>query len=237
MFSVLAALLLPLLSSGGQRLDDTPATKPRPAFILCIDPGHPSENNSGKGLSNGLREVTVCWQVALLLKKEVEREGIKVVMTKSAELEYVTNQQRAAIANKAGADMMVRLHADAGGGSGFAVYYPRRTGTVRGTRGPEAEVLRGSADVAKAFFAAFSRELDGVLRNNGLKGDENTLIGSRQGALTGSIFSTVPTVLIEMVFLTNKKDADWIRKEENRLTMARAIAKGVLAVRSSRAKR
>ncbi len=203
-------------------------------FVVCLDPGHPSENNSGKGFSNGLQEVKVCWQVAVLLKKKLERNGIEVVMTKRTELQYVTNERRAKIANNAHVDLFLRLHADAGSGSGFAVYYPRKKGTVRGFSGPSAAVMTKSKLAAEIFFGAFSEMLSGKLRNNGLKGDENTSIGRKQGALTGSIFSAVPTILVEMLFLTNKRDADWIRKQENRSIYAEALEAGVLAVRARR---
>jgi len=43
-----------------------------------------------------------------------------------------------------------------------------------------------------------------VLKDGGVRGDSKTLIGSKQGALTGSIFSQVPIVTIEMVVLAIK---------------------------------
>jgi N-acetylmuramoyl-L-alanine amidase len=33
-------------------------------FCVCIDPGHPSEKNDGGAVTNGLREVTMNWEVA-----------------------------------------------------------------------------------------------------------------------------------------------------------------------------
>ncbi|MGI8924765.1 MAG: N-acetylmuramoyl-L-alanine amidase family protein [Fimbriimonadales bacterium] len=203
-----------------------------PAFILCIDPGHPSENSSGNAIVNGLREVAVVWEIANLLKKELADDGVRVVLTKSREMEFVTNRERAEIANRAKADLMLRLHADAGGGSGFTVYYARRAGVVNGVLGPSNTILRKTAAAAKAFFAAFSTRLKGRLKNNGLRGDEQTLIGARQGALTGSIYSEAPSILVEMAFLTSKNDANWMAQNRNRRIMARALAAGVLAVRS-----
>src|SRR5207248_10418473 len=82
-------------------------------FCVCIDPGHPSENNDGGAVTNGLREVTVNWEVAVLLRDELEKDGIKVVMTKKSEGEFITNKNRAAIANESDGDLFLRLHADA----------------------------------------------------------------------------------------------------------------------------
>jgi N-acetylmuramoyl-L-alanine amidase len=39
---------------------------------------------------------------------------------------------------------------------------------------------------------------------------------------------------VEMVFLTNPTDAEWIKQDRNKQTMARALAAGVRAVRDSR---
>ena len=215
--------------------DPPPRDQPQPnhRFCVCIDPGHPSEKNDGLEVTNGLREVSVNWQVALLLRRELEKDDISVVMTKSREDEFVTNEKRAAIANEKQADLLLRLHADAGSSSGFTVYYPRKQGRVRGVSGPAQDVLQRSGVAAKLFHGAFAEALRGKLKDNGLRGDEETMIGAKQGALTGSIFSEVPTVLVEMVFLTNQKDAEWIKESSNQIAMAKALADGVRAVLAS----
>jgi N-acetylmuramoyl-L-alanine amidase len=218
----------------GMRAEAQPAAAPvastRASICICIDPGHPSENNDGATVTNGLREVSVNWQIALLLRDLLSRDGFKVVLTKKSESEFVTNKDRAAIANAAEAKLFLRLHADAGPSTGFTVYYPRRRGTAHGTTGPSEEVLASSTAAATRFHPAFAAALRGKLKDNGLHGEEGTLIGGRQGALTGSIFSKVPTVLVEMVFLTNARDAEWINEEANKTIMAEALAAGVKAV-------
>ncbi|MEY2500228.1 MAG: N-acetylmuramoyl-L-alanine amidase [Verrucomicrobiota bacterium] len=232
MKSLLACLVTTLLF----HLASAEIAKAPPGFRVCIDPGHPSENNDGLALTNGLSEASVNWQVAVLLRRELEGGDIEVVMTKKSESEFVSNEDRAAIANNAHADLFLRLHADAGNSTGFTVYYPRKEGSIRGKTGPGAAVLRSSAKAATLFHRAFTAALQGKLRDNGLRGDEETFIGGRQGALTGSIFSTVPTILVEMVFLTNRTDAEWIGQEPNRIVMAKALATGVRAVRAANEK-
>jgi N-acetylmuramoyl-L-alanine amidase len=176
----------------------------------------------------------VNWEVALLLRDELEKDGMKVVLTKKSEGEFITNKDRAAIANKSDANLFLRLHADAGKSSGFTIYYPRKEGTVHAVTGPSKGVLQSSATAAKQFHTAFAAALEHKLRDNGVKGDEDTFIGGRQGALTGSIFSKVPTILVEMVFLTNPTDAEWIKQDQNKQAMARALAAGVRAVREAK---
>ena len=198
-------------------------------FCICLDPGHPSENNDGAKLTNGLTETALNWEVALLLRQILEQDGFKVVMTKKTEKEFVTNRHRAEIANAAQAHLFLRLHADEGNSTGFTVYYPNKQGTWHGIEGPSAAVLASSKRAASLFHRAFAASLTGQLKDNGLHGEEGTFIGAKQGALTGSIFSEVPTLLVEMIFLTSARDAEWMKQDANKQAMARALAAGVHA--------
>src|SRR5882757_3738044 len=103
------------------------AQKGHDPVVVCIDPGHPSEINSGLTVQNGTTETHVDWVVAKRLEKILSDHGFTVVMTKSKEGQLVRNKDRALFANKAGAALMVRLHCDTGSGKGYAVYYPDRT--------------------------------------------------------------------------------------------------------------
>ena len=196
--------------------------------IVCIDPGHPSEVSSGAELQNGTTEVHIAWMVSLKLQKALQAQGCKVVLTKSKEDELVKNKERAQIANAAGAALMIRLHCDATADSGYALYYPDRQGTKEGVTGPTPEVMQRSQQAAEAIHAAMATLLAGVLKDGGVRGDSKTLIGSKQGALTGSIFSQVPVVTVEMVVLSNKSDAAFIKSKSGQQQMAQALAAGVM---------
>ena len=110
--------------------------------VVCIDPGHPSEVASGRNVQNGTNETHVAWVVATKLREALEARGYEVVLTKSSEDELVRNRDRAVVANRARAALMVRLHCDASVESGFAVYYPDRAGRAKdGTVGPGRSVV------------------------------------------------------------------------------------------------
>jgi hypothetical protein len=111
----------------------------------------------------------------------------------------VRNAERAHIANDGGAALMVRLHCDVGSGTGFTLYFPDRQGTAEGRTGPTRAVMERSRRAALVLDSAMAAELaPRYLRDGGVLGDSRTAIGSRQGALTGSIFSRVPVVTVEM---------------------------------------
>ena len=198
------------------------------AQTICIDPGHPSEVGIG---TQGRRttEVKVAWEVAQELRRVLRADGYRVVLTKSSLMQKVKNRERANVANRARADLMVRLHCDASAHRGFAVYYPSRSGTVQGITGPSKWVRDSSKTAAGAFFGAMSKALEGSLPNQGLKTDLATAVGAKQGALTGSIFSQVPVLLVEMVVLTNHQDENFIVSKAGRAQMVRALSEGVRA--------
>lgn len=197
----------------------------RPTIV--IDPGHPSEVSSGAARENGISEVHAAWLVATRLRRLLRAQGYHVVMTKRSERTVVTNVVRARIGNMAHAALVVRLHCDAGSDSGFALYHPDRKGTAHGRTGPSDEVMRWSAAAAESLHVSMAQMLAGKLKDGGVRGDSKSLIGGQQGALTGSIFSEVPVVLIEMVTLTNPRDAAFIRSEAGQSLMAQAIAQGI----------
>jgi N-acetylmuramoyl-L-alanine amidase len=195
--------------------------------VVCIDPGHPSEVSRGDERLNGTTEVHVAWMVALKLRADLEARGITVCMTKDKQDTLVRNRDRAEIANRAGALLLVRLHCDTGRDSGFVVYYPDREGTAEGKTGPSAAVRTASVGAAIMIHATMAEALEGYLHDGGILGDSKTYVGSKQGALTGSIFSEVPVVTVEMVVLSHERDARFIESDSGVALTSNAIAIGV----------
>jgi N-acetylmuramoyl-L-alanine amidase len=209
----------------------TPQQPPAPlaGVRIVIDPGHPSENGNGTR-GRDVTELEICWKIGLSFKEYLRRRGAEVILTKSSQNERVTNRRRAEIANQVRAHYSIRLHCDAANRGGFASYYPDRQGRVDGITGPAPSVIEQSRRYAQVFHPALAQGLSGALRNNGLLTDRQTAIGGRQGALSGSIYSEVPVVLVEMAVLTIRSDEEWISRRENQLKYAEALAAAVEAV-------
>lgn len=231
----LAALTL---SGGASQAQNSTVTRVSPLpFIVCIDPGHPSETAAG-AFHHGLSENKLNWQVALRLQRRLKAAGIASVMTKSSLNQLVTNRQRAEIANRAGAAIMIRLHCDAGGGTGYTWYYPDRAGTKYGVTGPPRNVQLLSRNAAYVMNEAMKPVLKGYLKSNPIKTDAATGVGGRQGGvLTGSIFARVPTALIEMCYINQKRDAQFIASTAGQEKMALALETGIVAWRNYYLKR
>jgi N-acetylmuramoyl-L-alanine amidase len=208
----------------------SPAPKPAPradAPVVCIDPGHPSETSDGAH-AHGLSENTLNWEVALKLRPRLEAMGIRCVLTKNSLNQRVTNRERAEIANRNHARVLVRLHCDVGGGHGYTWYYPDRAGHKYGVTGPPKSVQLASRRAAFIINEAMKPVLNGHLHGNEIKTDASTFVGGKQGGvLTGSIFARVPTALIEMCYINQKKDAQFIASGSGQDLMADALARGI----------
>lgn len=249
---MLAALALGTVPrAGASAIDDLPATgaaavpAPSPAVpqragtVVCVDPGHPNTFNAATDMVNGTNENRINWQVGVRLERQLKEAGYEVVMTRNAELHSVENKDRARICNAAGAALVVHLHCESTPGTGFALYYPDREGVYdykddpeNGFRGPSAAVRSESRNLGGLVANGMTSSLAGTLANRGVYGDSRTAVGSRQGALTFSIFSEIPTLTIEMVVLTNKKDAEFIKAAAGQEKMAAAIAAGIRLYRA-----
>ena len=231
----ICAVLGALFTTSSTRCDaQSKAQRKPPPFIVCIDPGHPSETAAG-ATANGLSENRLNWQIANRLAARLNALKIRWVMTKSRENQLVTNRRRAEIANgankyKTACAMFIRLHCDVGGGSGFAWYYPDRAGRKGGVTGPSRNVQQWSRALAQTMNNAMIPVLKSDLRANPIKTDAQTGVGGRQGGvLTGSIFSQVPTALIEMCFINNKRDARFIASIAGQEKMASALTAGIVS--------
>lgn len=199
-------------------------------YRVCIDPGHPSEvgrGTTGKRIS----ELRAAWLVAKGMERQLKARGIRIVLTKSKEDQFVKNIDRARIANQFRSDLMVRLHCDAATGRGFGTFYPARQGRhSSGKVGPSPQLLRVIKPVAEVFHRSLAKGLRGELPDRGLKTDAQTYVGGKQGgALTGSIFSEVPVVLVEMAVLTNPQDDAWMASPRGQNLMATALTNATLA--------
>src|SRR5579859_1657231 len=81
-------------------------------FSVVIDPGHGGSNTGAAARMSGRYEKQVTLAIARELKARLEREGVRVVLTRDRD-EYLTLRERARRANAARPDCFVSLHANA----------------------------------------------------------------------------------------------------------------------------
>lgn len=156
-------------------------------------------NTTGTATNAGFPEATLNWKIAKQLQSMLESQGATVVLTRDSNSRSKWGPcvwDRAGIANAAKADAMISIHADGGpsGGRGFFVIEPVR---IKGWTDDVIEVdKRLAADMIAGMKAA------GAPPSTYIAGQR--MVSSEQSTLN---FSDVPTVIVEVGNMRNKKDA------------------------------
>ena len=196
-------------------------------LVIGIDAGHQGQANYDKepvapgssatkakvasgteGVVSRTPEHVVNLEVALKLKQALLAEGAKVVMVRESADVDISNIQRAQMMNEAGADLVLRLHCngvDSRSAHGM-VMYVRKTGA-------KAEE---SDQAARALLAAMLKETNAQDRGVAHSDD-----------YSGLNWSEVPSVLVEMGFLTNPEEEALLISGEYQDKLVKGMVEGI----------
>jgi N-acetylmuramoyl-L-alanine amidase len=210
---------------------------------IVIDPGHGGHDPGAKG--GGLTEAELVLDVALRLEKLLSKlPGVEVVLTRR-ENEFISLQERTAIANREGADLFLSIHANAStvaSARGVETYFlnfasnqnaaavaARENATSDQTMGALQDVVKAIAlnsklDESRDFATYVQREMLASLR-----GANKTLkdLGVKQAPFVVLIGASMPSVLAEISFLTNPQEAKLLKGSSYRQRIAQALFEGV----------
>ena len=190
-------------------------------FVL-IDAGH-NELIAGKRSPDGsLLEYEFNYDVANKIKKHLERHGIKAevmqIRTSSATEDV---NQRVSKANKLKPDILVSIHANAAGVSGWYIGTDGLSwNTANGWEVFCYEPHKASGESYKLAKAIETESIQLLgLRNRGIKDGKSLGMVAR---------TTMPAVLIEHAFYTNEKECRLLQSQAFREKCALADAKGIV---------
>ena len=177
--------------------------------VVVLDPGHDQYANPATepigpgsatqkikdgggthGVVSGLSEAELNLRVALRLRRLLEHAGVRVVMTRSRTAgTSIGNIARARVANRAGAALFLRIHADGStdrSARGTHTLYPAlRTGWTD-------DIYAASRRAARIVQSELVRSLG--FPDRGLQ---------ERPDFTGFNWADVPAILVEMGFMTN----------------------------------
>lgn len=198
---------------------------------VCIDPGHSSvvapgvvplgpgsssmkaaDASGTYGRWSGLKEYELTMIISDKLKEELESRGYEVIMTRYDNVTPVDCVTRAKIANE-GADIMIRIHADALSSSSangavaicITPNNPWNPGSYEGSR-----------KLADSLISNYCNATG--IKNRGV---------SEQDDMTGNNWSEVPCVLFEMGFMTNQSDDLKMADKDFQVKMVDGLADGI----------
>jgi N-acetylmuramoyl-L-alanine amidase len=186
-----------------------PPTGRRPAAagpVVVIDAGHGGHDPGTPRKLNGIiDEKAVNLDCALRVERILKASGVRVLLTRRTDV-FVDLDARPAFGNRHRARLFVSLHADSAenrSAEGFTVYIARKA-------------TRGSQQAA----AIMRRELARTgVKDRGIHRQDFRVVRKSRG----------PSMLVELGFLSNRREARRLATSSYRERMAQAIARGVLA--------
>jgi N-acetylmuramoyl-L-alanine amidase len=211
---------------------------------IVIDPGHGGHDSGTLG-ADGIEEKDVVLDVALRLGKLLhDRLGSEIIYTRSDDT-FIPLETRTAIANKAQADLFLSIHANSSpdaSARGVETYYLNFTSSPDALETAAREnavsdqsihqlsdlvkkiALKDKIEESREFAGDVQQGLYGGLQkgNAGLKDR-----GVKKAPFVVLIGANMPSILAEISFVTNEKDAKQLQEPEYRERVAESLYKGV----------
>ena len=211
---------------------------------IVIDAGHGGHDSGTLGV-DGIEEKDVVLDVALRLGKLLhDRLGTEIIYTRSDDT-FIPLETRTAIANKAQADLFLSIHANSSvdeSARGVETYYlnftsdPTALDVAARENAVSDQSIHQLSDLVKKIALKekieesheFASDVEGSLYaglqrgNPGLKDR-----GVKKAPFVVLIGANMPSILAEISFVTNPKDAEQLRDPAYRQRVAESLYKGI----------
>lgn len=244
-FSSLVLILCIFLSP----ISEAATSLPIKPFVVVLDAGHGGHDHGNKG--NGYKESEIALNIVLKVGAELEKlPNVKVIYTRKTDV-FIELRERAAIANRADADLFVSVHCNAHSSNAFGtetfvlglhksqanfevakkenevIYLEENYEEKYGGFDPNApESLIGMVLMQEEYLDQ-SILLASLVQNNIVNNLKQNDRSVKQAGFWVLHNTYMPSVLIETGFLTNKKEGAYLNSAKGQSEMAREIGNAI----------
>lgn len=211
--------------------------------LVIIDPGHGGQDPGALGV-NGMYEKTIVLAVGLELKRQLEKDGYRVEMTRSTDV-FIPLGERVKFARRKGGDLFISLHADSISRSnvtGASVYTLSDKASDKETaklaeRENKSDLIAGidlshqEHDVADILIDLAAR--DTMNQSRYLAKTVITTLDKRNVKILDTKYRSagfavlkamdIPSILVEMGYLTNREEVERLSNASYRTQIASAL--------------
>jgi N-acetylmuramoyl-L-alanine amidase len=217
---------------------------------IVLDPGHGGKDPGAIGIG-GIAEKDIVLAVAKKLERKLKQEmGVEVVLTRRDD-RFIPLEDRTAIANAEGADLFVSLHMNAspnGEAKGLETYYLDNTNDEASLRlaARENVTSRGNVSDLQFILSDMTQNMkleDSItlahhLQHSLVDGMSTRLADVKDLGVKKALFyvlvgARMPSVLVEMFFITNKTEGHAMTQETYQNAVVDALYDGILKYKES----
>jgi len=212
--------------------------------LIVVDAGHGGKDPGAIGPNNTYEKNVVLKMAKVLAKALRQQLGVKVLLTRSSD-RYLKLRERTEYANQVGADLFISLHANAtsnGKAYGLETYFlnlsknnqaaevaARENGTTLQEVGNLEAILfdlmaNAKINESSRLAAEVQQALVAGLRPHYSRIND---LGVKQGPFHVLLGATMPSVLIEMGFISNTREEKRLASANYQKRVAAGIVKGV----------
>jgi N-acetylmuramoyl-L-alanine amidase len=213
------------------------------ATRIVIDAGHGGHDPGAK--ARGIQEADLVLDVALRLEKLLKAAGMEVLMTRRTDI-FIPLEERTAIANRAGADLFLSIHSNASASDaahGVETYFlnfapnPQAEAIAARENAGGSRTMRNLPDIVRAIALNNkideSRDFAGMVQTalyTKLQKSNRYVrnLGVKQAPFMVLVGATMPSVLAEISFITNRQEATLLKTEKYKQQIAEALLAGIL---------
>ena len=210
---------------------------------IVIDPGHGGHDPGAK--ARGIEEADLVLDVALRVEALLKGAGVEVIMTRRTNT-FVALEERTAIANRAGADLFLSIHSNASASDsarGVETYFlnfasnPAAEAVAARENAGGARTMRNLPDIVRAIALNnkidesrdFAAMVQTSLYSKLQKTNKNVRnLGVKQAPFMVLVGATMPSILAEISFITNRQEASLLKTDKYKQQIAEALFAGVL---------